>query len=141
LEAIDYGKCPAGPVEDIDYPEAGPNCDPASKCPVMPRLIVQGEPTWPRIYANVLRAGCSGGQCHFEEGAGGLDLRTEERAYRTVKSRVVPGKPDDSTLYQRIDPNTCKPPHCSLMPRGRPALDEPVRAAIRRWIERGAPRE
>jgi len=47
---------------------------------------------------------------------------------------IVPGKPDDSSLFQNIVPTDGK----AEMPKGKPPLAEAQIALVRRWIEQGA---
>jgi mono/diheme cytochrome c family protein len=79
----------------------------------------------------ILQAKCTG--CH------GTKLRTKELNLTThagvIKGSesglvVVPGKPDDSKLYQYVK--------AGVMPRGGPRLSDQDVALIRTWIEAGA---
>ncbi len=51
------------------------------------------------------------------------------------KKKVVPGKPDDSPLYQAITAGD----ESVMPPAGQPALNEQEKDAVRRWIAAGAP--
>jgi hypothetical protein len=72
------------------------------------------------------------------------DLRLDTREGATADlggyAAIVPGKPDESVLLQRVastDPGECMPPPDSKKPR---LTDEQI-ALLRRWIEQGAPYE
>jgi hypothetical protein len=140
LEKIDYDHCPAGPKEDVVYPEPGPQCETSGMCPVSPRAAGPSDATWTAVRTTVLSR-CGGGSCHTEAAAGGLDLRNDDVAYRTVSERIVPRAPDRSELFIRINPDLCKVHGCTQMPLRKPALDQASRDLVRRWIERGAPRD
>jgi hypothetical protein len=70
----------------------------------------------------------------------GLDLRTREATLRGGRSgtpALVPGRPEDSELIQRLttsDPDDVMPPPDSKLP----ALDPDQVALFRRWIAQGA---
>lgn len=70
-------------------------------------------------------------ECHGMESRGGLDLRTEKsvRAGGDSGEVIVPGKPDDSLLYEFVATRKMPPKH--------PLSAEEV-ATLREWIERGA---
>jgi hypothetical protein len=140
LARIDYEGCPPGPVEDILYPEPGPTCDASGMCPVQPRIQPR-EATWNAVYRGVLAPRCGGAACHTEQAAGDLDLRSEEAAFKSVAEHVVPNTPARSEIYRRISPDLCRAPECTPMPLRRPPLDPAARDLVRRWIERGAPRD
>ena len=82
---------------------------------------------------------CSGGACHDQTPAGGVDFATEQAAWDSVSSRVVPGDPDASLLYRRLSPDLCREP-CETMPLGRDPLPPDELARVRTWIELGAAR-
>jgi hypothetical protein len=95
---------------------------------------------------------CTNDTCHGAAAVGGLDLRPDA-AYKSlveVKStssslqRVMPGRPDESFLYNKLRAAT-EPGSVmvegSPMPSGAPALSTEHLEVIRRWIETGAPRE
>ena len=79
--------------------------------------------------------------CHgFDANSREADLRldTAEGAYapRDTGTAIVPGKPDDSLIWQRInstDPDEVMPPPNHLV-----TLDDQEKALIRQWIEEGA---
>lgn len=138
LAAIDYAACPASPPVELLYPTPGPECEAAGMCPVEAGGGT-GEPTFPSIYAEILVPKCGGMGCHDQEPAGYVDMTSEEAAYQTLATKIVPGDPAASVLYQRLDTATCQPP-CDTMPLGRPVLPDDDRARIRTWIEGGAAR-
>jgi hypothetical protein len=81
----------------------------------------------------ILRAHCL--ECHGEAARpkGGLDLRLRRLAVAGGDSgpALVPGKPADSLLYQRI--------RAHEMPPGKVKLSAAEVAVVRRWIAAGAP--
>ena len=80
---------------------------------------------------------CGGTGCHDQEPAGGVDMTSEEIAFTTLQEKVVPGSPDSSILWQRLNPETCQAP-CRTMPLDRPLLPDADRQRIRQWILDGA---
>lgn len=78
-------------------------------------------------------------ECHGgDEDEGGLRLDHRAGAFEREDADpvIVPGKPEESLLYQRI---TLPPDDEDIMPaEGDPLTPEQV-AVIRRWIEQGAP--
>lgn len=95
---------------------------------------------------------CTNAMCHGAAAMGGLDLRSDV-AYQNlieVKStispllRVMPGRPDESLLYNKLraatEPGSVKV-EGSAMPSGAAPLSAKHLEAVRRWIEAGAPRE
>src|SRR5262249_4733294 len=79
----------------------------------------------------VLRTHC--GTCHGPGGTGkgGFDYLLD-RDRLVARNQVVPGKPDDSPLLQRIEQD-------EMPPGKRPRLKDEERAVLRRWIDAGAP--
>ena len=74
-------------------------------------------------------------QCHdAAEAKGGLSLEVRDAAIKGGESgpAVVPGKPEDSPLWQQISGD--KPD----MPKGAPALSAADRETLRKWIVDGA---
>lgn len=149
LGPIDYDRCPPGPVEDVVYPEAGPSCETSGKCPVAARAAgpsadeasATGESTWSAVWKTVLSKRCAGAACHTGEARASFDLSSEASAFRAAQAHLVARTPHESELYVRISPALCKPPACTPMPmRGAP-LDATMRGIVRRWIERGAPKD
>lgn len=141
LAPIDYASCPPGPREDVAYPEPGPTCEASGMCPVMPRATSgPRDATWAAVYEKVLRPRCAGGACHTDAARALLDLKTEDAAYRAALDHVVPRSPEKSELFVRISPDLCKAPACTPMPPKAAPLDAESRALVKRWIERGAPR-
>jgi hypothetical protein len=95
---------------------------------------------------------CNNATCHGDAAVGGLDLRPDA-AYQNlieVKStvgqllRVMPGRPDESLLYNKLRAAT-EPGSVmvegSPMPSGAPALSPQHLEVVRRWIEAGAPKD
>jgi hypothetical protein len=140
LDKIDYDRCPPGPVEDVIYPEPGVACETSGMCPVQPHTQAS-DATWTAVYENVLAARCGGSACHTEEAASELDLRSKDVAFKSVTEHLVPNAPARSEIYVRVSPDLCKEPSCTPMPLRKPALDAPARDLLRRWIERGAPKD
>lgn len=120
-----------------------------------PRSIEPPDPSWPSIYARVIRPLCA--NCH---GPGPTDYRIESQldlsdadtAYRAIvgvqatgafclpegRAQVVPGDPMASVFYEKMATDqTCG----DRMPQGGPYLPASVLEAIALWIENGARRE
>jgi hypothetical protein len=139
LDAIDYDTCPPLPAVELDYPDPGPSCETAGRCPVV-AIGGTNEPTFASIYAEILVPACGGLGCHDQEPFGGLvDLRNEQIAYETLRPKVVSGDPDASILVRRLRPATCEAP-CTTMPLDRALLPDAEVARIRQWILDGAAR-
>jgi hypothetical protein len=94
---------------------------------------------------------CAQVLCHgAAPGSGGLDLRPEN-AYRSLvgvpstydaaRTRVLPGAPDASLLWQKLAARTLKLEGVPLspMPIGDPPLSPAELDAVARWIAAGAP--
>ena len=109
------------------------------------RGVPKGSQAHPISYARDVRPilsdncfACHGPDDHKRKA--GLRLDTKEGAFRKLESgsaAVVPGKPDESDLVDRIendDPELRMPPRKS----GKQLTASQV-AVIRRWIEQGAP--
>ncbi len=72
--------------------------------------------------------------CHGENGAYRESLIIDHTTL-IENGKVVPGKPDESVVYQRlIETDVAK-----RMPLGQPALDPAAIETIRQWIAAGAP--
>jgi hypothetical protein len=88
-------------------------------------------PDFDRTVAPLFAGRCL--DCHSgTEPKGGLDLATArgiERGGESGERVIVPGKPDQSPLWQRIEANEMPPKH---------PLPVAERAAIKAWIESGA---
>lgn len=139
LDPIDYATCPDGPVANVLYPEPGPLCETSGLCPVQAIAPPDGTGFAP-VFA-ILRGNCAGSACHIGGNAGGFAIPAEEEAaYEVVLTRVVPGSPEQSTLYIRLDRELCIEPDCIPMPFGRPPLPEENLDTIRQWILEGAQR-
>ena len=143
LDPIDYAACPPGPMLDhLAYPELGDECEGSGMCPVQSTLPTSSDPTWANVYGNIMARRCAGAGCHVDAAAGGLSLADAESAWAELVDgrRVVPHDPEGSVLYARVRA-TCAPgASCDRMPLGLDPLSEPEIAAIRGWIESGAPR-
>src|SRR3954462_14343149 len=80
----------------------------------------------------VFRAHCA--ECHSGARArAGVNVLDRDGLIK--KGKVVPGKPDDSVLYQLVT----APDESAMPPTGRPRLTAEQTEAIRKWIAGGAP--
>ncbi|HWB82062.1 MAG TPA: hypothetical protein VG755_44170 [Nannocystaceae bacterium] len=140
MDPIDYETCPAGPVEDVVYPEAGPGCETSGMCPVAPRVPVMDRSSFAAVM-KVLSARCGDAACHGGAAGGAFELGSGAAAYTHVVQHVQSGVPAGSELYRRISPALCKAPDCEPMPLGGPPLPAAEIDIIRQWIARGAPRQ
>ena len=138
MAPIDYDGCRPSPSVALAYPEPGPGCETAGRCPAAVELA--DDARFPSLYAGVLAARCAGDGCHDRGEVAGVDLSTEARAFATLSTKVVPGNAEASALYRRITPGLCTGT-CKPMPLGRDPLPDDERALIRAWIEAGAPAE
>lgn len=138
LDPIDYDRCGPGSSAELLYPEPGPECEASGLCPV--EAIDTGGAGFPALYSDIFVPRCSGGGCHNQTPAGGIDFATEEAAWQSLSGAVVPGDPAASRLWQRLSPDLCDEP-CVTMPLGRDPLPDEERDRVRAWIEDGAPRE
>jgi hypothetical protein len=136
---IDYKRCSAGPSVELLYPEPGTSCELMGLCPVE-AVAADDEPTFHNLYARVLVPACSGSGCHGAGPVANVDFSSEQRAFDSLTTRVVPGNPDASLLYIRLDPTLCEAPECQTMPLGRASLSDEKLSLVRAWIERGAER-
>ena len=113
-------------------------------------MIDDGAPTWTNIFTFELRS-CRVSTCHGS-GAAGIDMSSSEAALDSLidqpanparecaklgKQRVVPGQPDESLLYLKLDINA---PCGQQMPVGG-QLSRKARDRIKAWIEMGAKRD
>lgn len=84
----------------------------------------------------VFQANCQG--CHQPAKANGAYVMTEfarlTEGGESEERAIVPGKPDESYLFQLITPTDGE----AEMPKGKPPLSETDIALIRLWIEQGA---
>jgi mono/diheme cytochrome c family protein len=80
----------------------------------------------------VLKAHCY--RCHGQDGSveGAMNY-VADLAKLVARKKVVPGAPDGSRLFRRVDDGTMPPPD----EKPRPSADEI--AVLRKWIEAGAP--
>ncbi|HEX2676074.1 MAG TPA: hypothetical protein VHM19_05525 [Polyangiales bacterium] len=107
-----------------------------------------GEPpTFSEIYTNILHKRCADAVCHGG-GAGNMDFSTRDSAYNALmmkadgpkcrasgKQRVVPGKPEESLIYLKLQPS---PPCGDRMPLSG-KLEAGDIEAIEAWIADDAP--
>src|SRR6185295_19331710 len=135
MARIDYDGCRSSPDVRLLYPEPGPACETAGRCPV--RVELDDNARFPALYTNVLTVRCTGPNCH-ERGIAGVDFSSEAHAFETLRGRVVPGDPEASILYQRLTPELCTG-ECKVMPLYRDPLPDDERELVRAWIEAGAP--
>ncbi|MET0389908.1 MAG: hypothetical protein ABW321_28305 [Polyangiales bacterium] len=94
---------------------------------------------------------CTNAACHGAAAVGGLDLRpdaaydnlVEVKSAVSTLQRVMPGRPEESLLYNKLraatEPDSVKV-EGSPMPSGAPPLSAEHLEVVRRWIEAGAPR-
>ena len=137
LAKIDYDNCPASPAVELGYPEPVEGCETAGMCPPV-ALSGTGDATFRSIYAEILVPKCGGMGCHDQEPFGGdINMSDELSAFDTLAPKLVPGNPDDSTMVQKLRPETCMAP-CSTMPLDRALLPDADVARIRQWITDGA---
>lgn len=97
-------------------------------------VVVHGGPAHAAEKSQVqaiLRTHCAA--CHGPGGSGkgGFDYLLE-RDRLVARNQVVPGKPAESPLLQRIEQG-------EMPPAKRPRLRDEERAELRRWIDAGAP--
>ena len=92
--------------------------------PDRPSLAIKAEA--------VLRKHCY--RCHGQDGAveGGFNFILEHEKL-VSRRKIVPGKPDESSLYRRITSGKMPPASESIRP------DKAELAILRDWIEAGAP--
>jgi hypothetical protein len=106
-----------------------------------------GSPTWTNLYGFVFWS-CKNGGCHGS-GLAGVNFATKDGAWESLvgmpanpkymcsqlgKERVVPGEPDNSLLYLKLDINA---PCGQQMPPGG-ALTDAAISRVRDWIMLGA---
>jgi hypothetical protein len=94
------------------------------------------SPTWSGIYADLFvnpayASNCMGSSCHDPGTQKGIDLSTPAKGFSTLHGRIVPGRPDSSSLYTNLASGN--------MPRGKPRLSKAELARVRDWILAGAP--
>ncbi|MEY3173212.1 MAG: hypothetical protein RLZZ436_1126 [Planctomycetota bacterium] len=99
-------------------------------------LRAQQSPTFNRDVRPVLSDRCF--SCHGPDSAKReADLRLDERTAAIAAKAIVPGKPEESLILQRVlsnDPDTVMPPdHAKLGRLSAAEVD-----ILRRWIENGA---
>jgi hypothetical protein len=140
LDPIDYASCPPVPLDTMEYPEPGAECESSGMCPTRPALGWE-EPTFANVYDRVISQSCAGASCHIGGNGGKLDMETKERAYEALvlaePALVVPGDPEGSHLFVKVSPELCNG-DCTLMPKGGRPLPADARGLIERWIVNGA---
>jgi hypothetical protein len=109
-------------------------------------------PSFKQVYKQVIEArGCTTNFCHGSPGAP-LAMHTEQAAWDDlvgapstedwcIAMRVVPGKPEESMLWQKVRPVALdgEGPWCGpKMPLGTQGLSEADAELIRLWITSGA---
>jgi len=99
-------------------------------------LSAQQPPTFNRDVRPILSDRCF--SCHGPDSARReADLRLDERPAAMAAKAIVPGKPEESLILQRVlsdDPDTVMPPpHAKLERLSAAEVD-----TLRRWIESGA---
>lgn len=108
-------------------------------------------PSFTEVYETVLVPyGCTAGYCHGDS-AGGLTLTDEATSYASLveveatavgceTTRVVPGAPDQSALWQRVRPAALDGGQAcgDKMPKNSMGLPDADAALVRAWIEGGA---
>lgn len=95
-----------------------------------PKRILFNRDIRPILFDNCLA--CQGP----DSNARAADLRLDDRQWAIDSGAIEPGKPDSSTLLQRIlsdDPDTVMPP-----PKSHKTLTDEQKRLLREWIESGA---
>ena len=110
-----------------------------------------GAVTWSNIYAFDFRS-CQVSNCHGK-GTAGVVMTNKDAAWDSLvnqpasptnmcsqlgKQRVVPGKPDESLLFLKLDGDSA--PCGQQMPPGG-QLSRKARERVRAWIEMGAEKD
>lgn len=105
-------------------------------------------PSWTTVYNQVVKQGCG---CHLTRAPGGLSLATRAGAYASLVGasaaggdcassplkRVVPGHPERSLLYLKLNASTV--PCGEVMPAGgEDPLSDVQIELVRAWIAAGA---
>jgi len=126
-----------------------------------PPMIDPSKPTWTNVYKAVIAKSCADAQCHGSARAGNLTLNGIVGAGNALvnvtasgvctdpdggvvttcgckdsgKVRVVPGKPEESLLVEKLTGN----PSCGdrMPPTGLPLSDE-LQTLVKNWIKQGA---
>jgi hypothetical protein len=108
-----------------------PKEEPPASRPVAPAQPPRSELTYEKHILPIVERACV--SCHGgKRKRGGLDLRTYTALVRGGDNGtgVVPGKPDDSSLYETVA--------SGRMPPGKNKLPLADRQRIRAWIAQGA---
>jgi hypothetical protein len=100
-----------------------------------PDAVVAGA-TWTAIYGSLLSnasypSNCTGSACHDPGIQKGIDLSSQAKGYTSIRTQLIPGAPDTSTLVIVLQ--------SGAMPRGRPQMPAADLDLIRAWIQAGAP--
>jgi hypothetical protein len=137
------GEAYAAPrVGELGAPLYLPPVDPQDEgSPVVPECvdadttaIPAAEATLDNLRDYVFEPWCTFSSCHGEGAAGGIDLRAQDLEAQ-LHTRIEPGDPDASILYQVM--SQCEPDSpAGHMPRNAPVLlDDSLVAMVRAWIE------
>lgn len=148
--------CGAPVVERTTQPRVG--VGPGEACPpgevgdcIAREAVEPVQPTFDSIFARILFPAC-GNSCHGPSAPGlssehDLDLSSPSAAHEALMrggvgacasaDRVDVASPDASLLLQRLAGDDCGP----QMPISGPYLSAEELAAVRGWIEAGAPRD
>lgn len=121
-------------------------------CGADPTPAPPGEPIEPKlsvIEARIFTRSCTFSSCHgpttpreglsLSPGTAYQLLIDQPSKQVLTKPRVKPGDPAGSYLYEKL--TAVKPAAGVRMPQGQPALEPAAIAAIRTWIELGAPQD
>src|SRR5262249_54000856 len=117
--------------EKREEPPPAKQESPPPAAPVQPKEPPRRQMTYEKDVLPILDRACI--SCHgTPRKRGGLDLRTYEALVRGGDNGtgVVPGRPDDSPLYESVA--------TGRMPPGKRKLSAGDRETIRAWIASGA---
>lgn len=103
-------------------------------------------PTMTNVQSNVFNLSCNFAACHKGVGSNGLNLESPAHAKIVnvtakgvdggTRLLVVPGKPDESYLYEKISRDM--PSAGARMPNTGDPLDPQTLDLVKRWISEGA---
>ena len=127
---------------------------------IVPPLVLDPIlPTWTSVYEDLLRArGCAVARCHggteagfqvtdsagtyaalVDANAAGVDSDQFDDPCETSLVLVAPNDPDNSLLFTKMEARNNADVCGDRMPRGGIGLNDEDLAAVRAWIENGAP--
>ena len=89
-----------------------------------------GAATFTQIYQTILTTMCAGSQCHSPGRQAGVSFASQSSAYSSVKSRVVAGDAEASSLYALLN--------AGVMPPVGNNLSSDQLAQLASWIDAGA---